>query len=66
MIKIRFRKNLLYLFIYYIASFINFSVLSSIFYTKFILEPIKICIYLYPVENIIGGIIVYLYQRNSV
>ena len=66
MIKIRFRKNLLYLLIYYISSFIDFSIIGSLFYTKFNFEPIKICIYIYPLENIIGGLIVFLYQKNSV
>jgi len=63
MIKIRFRKNLLYLFIYYISAFIDFSILGSLFYTKFNFEPIKICIYIYPIENIIGGSLYFFIKK---
>ena len=66
MIKIRFRKNLLYLFIYYISAFIDYTIIGTIIYIYFRFNPIYACIYLYPFENIIGGLIVYLYQRNSV
>ena len=66
MIKIRFRKNLIYLFIYYISAFIDVTIIGNVFYSQFDFNPIKICIYIYPLENIIGGLIVFLYQRNSV
>ena len=66
MIKIRCKKNLLYLFIYYISSIINYIILSIIFYWYFQYYPISACIYIYPFENIIGGLIVFLYQRNSI
>ena len=66
MIKIRCRKNLLYLFIYYISAFIDYTVLGTIFYSQFNFNPIYVSIYIYPLENIIGGLIVYFYQRNSV
>ena len=66
MIKIRFRINLLYLFIYYISAFIDYTIIGTIIYIYFRFNPIYACIYFYPFENIIGGLIVYLYQRNSV
>ena len=66
MIKIRCRKNLLYLLIYYISAIITYTVLGIIFYSYFHFNPISICIYINPFENIIGGLIVFLYQRNSV
>ena len=66
MIKIRFRKNLLYLFIYYISAFIDITVIGNVILSQFAFDPLLICIYIYPLENIIGGLIVYLYQQNSV
>ena len=66
MIKFKLRKNLLYLFIYYISAFIDYTILGTIIYTQFDFNPIYVCIYIYPLENIIGGLIVYIYQKNSV
>ena len=66
MIKIRFRKNLLYLFIYYISAFIDITVIGNVILSQFAFDPLLICIYIYPLENIIGGLTVYLYQQNSV
>ena len=66
MIKIRCRKNLLYLFIYYISAFIDYTIIGTLIYFCFKFNPIYVCIYVYPLENIIGGLIVYLYQLNSV
>ena len=66
MIKIRFRKNLLYLFIYYISAFIDITIIGNVILSQFAFDPLLICIYIYPLENIIGGLIVYLYQQNSV
>ena len=65
MIKIRCRKNLLYLFIYYISSFIDISVIGNIILYKFEFNPLYACIYLHPLESIVGGLIVFLYQKNS-
>ena len=66
MIKIKFRKNLLYLLVYYISAFIDYNVIGSIVYSKFKFNPIYACILLFPVENIIGGLVVFLYQRYSI
>ena len=66
MIKIRCRKNLLYLFIYYISAFIDYTIIGTLIYFCFKFNPIYVCIYVYPLEYIIGGLIVYLYQLNSV
>ena len=66
MIKIRCRKNLLDLFIYYISAFIDYTIIGTLIYFCFKFNPIYVCIYVYPLENIIGGLIVYLYQLNSV
>ena len=66
MIKFKLRKNLLYLFIYYISAFIDYTILGTIIYKQFDFNPIYVCIYIYPLENIIGGLIVYIYQKNSV
>ena len=65
MIKIRCRKNLLYLFIYYISAFIDISVIGNLIHYKFGFNPLYACIYLHPLESIIGGLIVFLYQKNS-
>ena len=66
MIKIRLRKNLLYLFVYYISAFIDYNVLGVIINSIFKFNPLYICIFLYPIENILGGLIIYLYQKNSI
>ena len=64
MMKIRCRKNLLYLLIYYISAFIVSLIGNAIDY-KYGFNPLYACIYLYPFENILGGLVVYLYQYNS-
>ena len=66
MLKIKCRKNLLYLFVYYISSFIDYTIIGTLIYYQFDVNPNYICIYIYPLENIIGGLIVFLYQHNSV
>ena len=66
MIKIRLRKNLLYLFVYYISAFIDYNILGALIYSLFSFNPLYICIFLFPLENIIGGLIIYLYQKNSI
>ena len=66
MIKIKFRKNLLYLLVYYISAFIDYNVIGTIIFAQFEFNPIFACILLFPVENIIGGLIVFLYQKYSI
>ena len=66
MIKIRLRKNLLHLFVYYISAFIDYNFLANLIYSIFSFNPLYICIFLYPLENIIGGLIIYLYQKNLI
>ena len=65
MIKIRLRKNLLYLLVYYIAAFINNNIIGLLIYFIFNFDPIYINIFFHPIENIIGGLIVFLYQKYS-
>ena len=66
MIKIKFRKNLLYLLVYYISSFIDYNVIATIIFSKFNFNPTYACVLLFPVENIIGGLVVFLYQKHSI
>ena len=65
MIKIRLRKNLLYLLVYYIASFIKSNFIQIFINDKFRFNPMYINLFINPIENIIGGLIVFLYQRYS-
>ena len=66
MIKIKLRRNLLYLLVYYISAFIDYNILGTIIYTTFEFNPIFSCLLLFPVENIIGGLVVFLYQWYSI
>ena len=67
LIKIRCRKNLLYLFIYYLSALINNTIICGLLFSIFSrFDPLYICIFFYPFENIIGGLIVFLYQKYSV
>ena len=66
MIKIKLRKNLLYLLIYYAAAFVDYNVLGFWIFVLYRFNHIYICIFLFPLENIIGGLIVYLYQKYSI
>ena len=66
MIKIKFRKNLLYLLVYYISSFLDYNIIGTTIYSKFEFNPIYSCILLFPVENIIGGLVVFIYQKHSI
>ena len=65
MIKIRLRKNLLYLFVYYIASIINCNIIRSSIFNLSHYYQLLIFDFLYPLENIIGGLVVFLYQKYS-
>ena len=65
MIKIRCRKNLLYLFIYYISAFIDVTIIGNLIFYKYKFDPLYACLYLYLLENIIGGLIVFIYQKNQ-
>ena len=62
--KIRCRKNLLYLLIYYISAFIV-SIIGNAIEYKYEFNPLYACIYLYLLENILGGLVVYLYHYGS-
>ena len=66
MIKIKLRKNLLYLLVYYISSFLDYNIIGTTIYSKFEFNPIYSCILLFPVENIIGGLVVFIYQKHSI
>ena len=65
MIKIRLRKNLLYLLVYYIASFIKSNFIQIFINDSFRFNPMYINLFINPIENIIGGLIVFLYQKYS-
>ena len=67
LIKVKCRKNLLYLFIYYLSSIINNTIVGGLLFSIFSrFDPLYICIFFYPFENIIGRLIVFLYQKYSV
>ena len=66
MIKIKCRRDLLYLLVYYISAFLDYTVIGNIINSKFDFDPSVDCIILFPFENIIGGLIVFLYQRHSI
>ena len=66
MIKIKLRRNLIYLLIYFICAFLDYSVLGLVIPRVTGFNTLYICIYLYPIENIIGGLVVFLYQKYSI
>ena len=66
MIKIKLRRNLIYLLIYFICAFLDYSVLGLVIPSVTGFNTLYICIYLYPIENIIGGLVVFLYQKYSI
>ena len=63
MIKLKLRRNLIYLLIYFICAFLDYSVLGLVIPSVTGFNTLYICIYLYPIENIIGGLVVFLYQK---
>ena len=65
MIKIKLRKNLIYLLIYFICAFIDYNILGILIPEISGFDPLYICIFFYPLENIIGGLVVFLYQKYS-
>ena len=65
LIKIKLRKNLLYLLVYYISAFVNNNIISNLVHQFSGFIPSYIRLYLYPIQNIIGGLIIFLYQKYS-
>ena len=65
MIKIKLRKNLIYLLIYFICAFVDYNILGLIIPSVTGFNTLYINIFLYPLENIIGGLVVFLYQKYS-
>ena len=65
MIKVKFRRDLIYLLVYYISAFLDYTVLGNIIGAKFEFNPSMDSILLFPFENIIGGLAVFLYQKHS-
>ena len=63
MLKIRFRKNLLYLLVYYISWYIRKTIIIII-QTLFNLTPTYILFYLMNLGQIIGGLSLYIYQQS--
>jgi len=66
MIKIKLRKNLIYLLIYFICAFVDYNILGVLIPNITGFNPLYINIFLYPLENIIGGLVVFLYQKYSI
>ena len=64
MIKIRLRRNFVYLFIYYISSLFDNSFVG-IFSSGFNINPALEFLYLKSFGNIFGGLLIYFYQYNS-
>ena len=64
MIKIRLRKNLLYLLVYYISWYAR-KILDIIIGQIFDIYPSYIYLYLMVLGEIIGGLSLYLYQFTS-
>ena len=65
MIKIKLRRNLIYLLIYFICTFVLYNVIGFFIDKIFEFDSVYICIFLSPIGNIIGGLIVFLYQKYS-
>ena len=65
MIKIKLRKNLVYLFIYFISSFIR-DIVTIAIELIFFIDSSFIYLYLMILGEIIGGLSIYLYQSNSI
>ena len=67
LIKIKCRKNLLYLFIYYISTCIggNNSMINAFLHSYSGFTILDIGRFFFPLVNIIGGLIVFLYQKYS-
>lgn len=64
MIRIKLRKNLVYLFIYFISSFIR-DIVTIVIELIFFIDSSFIYLYLMILGVIIGGLSIYLYQNNS-
>ena len=64
MIKIKLRKNLLYLLAYYISWYIR-KINDMIFENIYHFYPSYIFLYLMTLGEMFGGLIIYLYQYNS-
>ena len=63
MLKIRFRKNLVYLSVYYISWYIRKTIIIII-QTLFNLTPTYILLYLMNLGQIVGGLSLYIYQHS--
>ena len=64
MIKIRLKKNLIYLLVFYISWFLR-SILSMVAQRKFPSNITFIHLYLMVIAEIVGGLIMYQYQNYS-
>ena len=64
MIKIRLRKNLLYLFVYYLGWYIR-KIINMIINYLFNYSLTYIFLYLMTLGEIIGGFSIFMYQKNS-
>ena len=64
MIKIRLRKNLLYLFVYYLGWYIR-KIINMIIKYLFNYSLTYIFLYLMTLGEIIGGFSIFMYQNNS-
>ena len=64
-IKFRLRKNLLYLFVYYISFIIVNYIVDITLAVVFEFEHFYIDLYAISIGNIVGGFVIFLYQRNN-
>jgi hypothetical protein len=64
MIKIKLRKNLLYLFVYYLSWYLR-KIVDIIIESVFNSISAYIFLYLMTLGEIFGGLSIYLYQQNS-
>ena len=65
MIKIKLRRSLIYLYVYYISSSIEKISIGTTFHSFFNFYPFLEFFYLMSFGNIFGGLLIYLYQNNS-
>ena len=65
MIKIRLRRNLKYLFLYFMYSLLEKNTFDNIFRMEYRINPFYEKLYLFSFANIFGGLSIYLYQTNS-
>ena len=64
MIIIKFKKNIGYLVAYFFSWLLR-KILGMIIQAKFSINPVYVYLYLMVLGEIMGGLLIYLYQYNS-